>query len=30
MIEVSPEQLKTVTGILAQFVPDCEVRAFEK
>ena len=28
MIDVSPEQLKTVTGILAQFVPECEVRAF--
>ncbi len=28
MIDVSPEQLKIVTGILAQFVPECEVRFF--
>ncbi len=28
MIEVSPEQLKTVTDILAQFVPESEVRVF--
>ena len=28
MIDVTPEQLSLVTNILAQFVPECEVRAF--
>ena len=28
MIDVSPSQLETVTRILAEHVPDCEVRAF--
>ena len=28
MIDVTPEQLKTVTDILTQFVPECEVRVF--
>ena len=28
MIDVTPEQLKTIQKILNQHVPDCEVRAF--